>query len=148
MIVPYFRGHGTTRFLSATTPRSTMRSAFALDILALMKALKIDRAIMAGFNWGSRTGDIIAALWPDKVKGLVSVTGYLITNRKANAQPLPPIAEYAGYQYYFSTERGVLGLTEYRNDLAELIWKNNSPTWHFSSATFSRQRRRSPTRTM
>jgi pimeloyl-ACP methyl ester carboxylesterase len=137
VIVPYFRGYGSTTFLSAATPRNVDQAAFALDILALMDALGIREAILAGYDWGSRTGDIIAALWPHRVKALVSVTGYLITNLAANAKPLPPAAENAWwYQYYFSTERGVLGLTEYRAELGEFIWKFNSPTWNFSAATY------------
>jgi pimeloyl-ACP methyl ester carboxylesterase len=112
---------------------------FALDILALMDALEIEKAVLAGYDWGSRTGDIIAALWPERCKALVSVTGYLITNLAANKLPLPPQAEWAWwYQYYFATEKGVLGLQEYRHDLGELIWKFNSPTWHFDDATYDR----------
>ena len=137
VIAPYFRGHGTTTFLSSKTPRNVDQAAFALDILALMDALKIDKAILAGYDWGSRTGDIIAALWPERCKALVSVTGYLITNLAANKLPIPPKSEWDWwYQYYFTTERGVLGLMEYRHDLGELIWKFNSPTWNFSEATY------------
>ena len=137
VIVPYFRGYGATSFLSAATPRNVDQAAFALDILALMDALRIQRAILAGYDWGSRTGDIIAALWPHRCKALVSVTGYLVTNLAANTKPLPPAAENAWwYQYYFSTERGVLGLTEYRSELCEFIWKFNSPTWKFTQATY------------
>lgn len=139
VIVPYLRGHGTTRFLSSKTPRNAQQSAFAVDIVALMDALKIDKAILAGYDWGSRTGDIIAALWPERCKALVSVTGYLIVNVEANKIPTPPKSEWAWwYQYYFSTERGVLGLQEYRRDLAKLVWKFNSPTWNFDEATFDR----------
>ncbi|MFJ4844710.1 alpha/beta fold hydrolase [Streptomyces sp. NPDC088733] len=139
VVVPYLRGHGTTRFLQRSTPRAPQQSAFALDIVALMDALGIKKAILAGFDWGSRTADIIAALWPERVKGLVSVTGYLITNRKANQQPLPPKSEWAWwYQYYFATDRGRLGLERYRSDLARLVWKFNSPTWAFDDATFER----------
>ncbi|MEU6769725.1 alpha/beta hydrolase [Streptomyces sp. NPDC046759] len=139
VIVPYLRGHGTTRFLSSRTPRNAQQSAFAVDIVALMDALRIDRPILAGYDWGSRTGDIIAALWPQRCKALVSVTGYLIANVEANKMPTPPKTEWAWwYQYYFCTERGVLGLQEYRRDLAELVWKFNSPTWHFDEATFDR----------
>jgi pimeloyl-ACP methyl ester carboxylesterase len=137
VIVPYFRGYGTTTFLSSTTPRNVDQAAFALDILALMDALKIEKAILAGYDWGSRTGDIIAALWPQRCKALVSVTGYLIVNLAANKLPIPPKSEWDWwYQYYFSTERGVLGLTEYRYDLGEFVWKFNSPTWKFSEATY------------
>jgi len=139
VIVPYFRGYGTTTFLSSATPRSAEQAAFALDILALMDALKLGKAILAGYDWGARTGDIIAALWPDRCRALVSVSGYLITNLAAERKPLPPKAEWAWwYQYYFATERGVLGLTDYRHDLGELIWKFNSPTWHFDTATYDR----------
>jgi pimeloyl-ACP methyl ester carboxylesterase len=139
VVVPYLRGHGTTRFLSPTTPRDAQQAVFALDIVALMDALGIKKAVLAGFDWGSRTADIIAALWPERVRGLVSVTGYLITNREANKQPVPPKLEWAWwYQYYFTTERGRLGLERYRNDLARLVWKFNSPTWGFDDATFDR----------
>ncbi|MFJ9711094.1 alpha/beta fold hydrolase [Streptomyces sp. NPDC101234] len=139
VIVPYLRGHGTTRFLSSTTPRNAQQSVFAVDIIALLDALRIDKAILAGYDWGSRTGDIIAALWPHRCKALVSVTGYLIANVEANKMPSPPKSEWAWwYQYYFATERGVLGLKEYRRDLARLVWKFNSPTWNFDDATFDR----------
>ncbi|MEV0349335.1 alpha/beta hydrolase [Nonomuraea sp. NPDC050680] len=139
VIVPYLRGHGTTRFLSDRTFRNAQQSVIALDIVALMDALKIKKAILAGFDWGSRTGDIIAALWPERCKALVSVSGYLITNREAQKEPLPPRAELAWwYQYYFATERGRLGLERYRHDFARLIWENVSPTWKFDDATFER----------
>jgi pimeloyl-ACP methyl ester carboxylesterase len=137
VIVPYFRGHGTTTFLNSSTPRTGQQSAVAVDIIALMDALHIDTAVLAGYDWGSRTADIIAALWPHRCTALVSVTGYLITNLRSNLQPLPAKAEWAWwYQYYFCLERGVLGLSENRNSLAELVWTFNSPTWHFSQATF------------
>jgi pimeloyl-ACP methyl ester carboxylesterase len=137
VIVPYFRGYGTTTFLSGSTPRNVDQAAFALDILAMMDALNIQRAILAGYDWGSRTGDIIAALWPQRAKALVSVAGYLITNRAAEKAPLPPKAENEWwYQYYFNTERGVLGLTKYRYDLGLFVWKFNSPTWRFSTETY------------
>jgi pimeloyl-ACP methyl ester carboxylesterase len=139
VIVPYFRGYGTTSFLSPATPRNVDQVAFALDILALMDALKIESALLAGYDWGSRTGDIIAALWPRRCKALVSVSGYLITNLAANKLPLPPAAENDWwYQYYFDTERGVLGLEKYRYELGEFIWKFNSPTWKFSAETYAR----------
>ncbi|GAA4638167.1 alpha/beta hydrolase [Actinoallomurus vinaceus] len=139
VIVPYLRGHGTTRFLSSKTFRNAQQSVIALDIIALMDALKIDKALLAGFDWGSRTADIIAALWPERCKALVSVTGYLITNREKNKLPLPPAAEWAWwYQYYFATERGRLGLEQNRHDFTRLIWKNVSPTWDFDDATFDR----------
>ncbi|KAH7054775.1 alpha/beta hydrolase fold protein [Linnemannia elongata] len=140
VLVPYFRGHGTTTFLSSRTPRTAEQSAFALDIIALMDALKIDKAILAGFDWGTRTGNIIAALWPERCKALVSVSGYLITNLVANLQPLPPQQEWAWwYQYYFATERGELGLThpQYRHDLGNAIWKFNSPRWNYTAATYN-----------
>src|SRR2546422_615843 len=138
-IVPYLRGSGTTRFLSSETFRNAQQSAVALDIIALMDALRIKKAIVAGFDWGSRTAAIIAALWPERCKALVAVSGYLITNLKANLQPLPPAAELGWwYQYYFSTERGALGYTKYRHDFNKLIWKNASPKWDFDDATFDR----------
>ncbi len=138
VVVPYFRGYGSTTFRSARTPRNVDQAAFALDILALMDALKIERAILAGYDWGSRTGDIIAALWPKRVSALVSVAGYLITNLAAERLPLPPAAENAWwYQYYFTTERGVLGLSKYRSEFGKFVWHFNSPTWHFSDKTYS-----------
>ena len=137
VVVPYFRGYGATTFRSSRAPRNADQAAFALDILALMDALKIDQAILAGYDWGSRTADIIAALWPRRVEALVSVTGYLITNLAAERLPLPPAAENAWwYQYYFATERGVLGLQKYRYEMGEFIWHFNSPTWHFSPQTY------------
>jgi pimeloyl-ACP methyl ester carboxylesterase len=138
VIVPYIRGYGSTTFLSPGTPRNVDQAAFALDTLALMDALGIKKPILAGYDWGSRTGDIIAALWPERVKALVSVSGYLITNLAANKLPLPPKAENAWwYQYYFTTERGVLGLTKYRYDFGLFTWKFNSPTWKFSTETYN-----------
>lgn len=137
-IVPYMRGHGTTTFLSSLTPRDAQQSVMALDVIALMDALKIEKAILAGYDLGSRSADIIAALWPQRCRALVSTTGYLITNPVANLAPARPALEWAfWYQYYFSTERGLRGLTEYRHDLGELIWKFNSPTWNFSEATYN-----------
>ncbi|MFE2546744.1 alpha/beta fold hydrolase [Actinacidiphila glaucinigra] len=139
VIVPHLRGHGTTRFLSPRAFRNAQQSVVALDVIALMNALRIEKAVLAGYDWGSRTADIIAAVWPERCKALVSVTGYLITNRDANKQPLPPKAEWAWwYQYYFATERGRLGLEENRHDLARLVWEFNSPTWEFDDATFRR----------
>jgi pimeloyl-ACP methyl ester carboxylesterase len=139
VIVPYLRGYGTTRFLSSDTHRSGEHAAFAVDAIALMDALKIERAIFAGFDWGSRTADILAAIWPQRCRALVSVSGYLITNLKAQQQPLPPKAELGWwYQYYFSTERGVLGYTKYRYDFNKLIWTIASPKWHFTDATYDR----------
>ncbi|MET9470789.1 alpha/beta hydrolase [Streptomyces sp. NPDC002922] len=141
VIVPYLRGHGTTRFLSSRTFRNAQQSAIALDIIALMDVLKIEKAVLAGFDWGSRTADIIAALSPERVKALVSVSGYLVTNLEANKQPLPPKAEYAWwYQYYFATERGRLAMEDKtkRHDLTRLVWDTVSPTWGFDDATFER----------
>ncbi|MGY0057689.1 alpha/beta fold hydrolase [Streptomyces sp. LZ34] len=141
VIVPYLRGHGTTRFLSDRTFRNAQQSAVALDIVALMDALKIERAVLAGFDWGSRTADIIAALWPERCKALVSVSGYLITNLEANLKPISAKAEYAWwYQYYFSTERGRLAMEDktHRREVARLVWETVSPTWDFDDATFER----------
>ncbi|MFF0269697.1 alpha/beta fold hydrolase [Kribbella sp. NPDC004536] len=139
VVVPYFRGHGSTTFRSSDTPRNVDQAAFALDIVALMDALKIHRAVLAGYDWGSRTADIIAALWPERVQALVSVTGYLITNLEFNKKPLPPGAENAWwYQYYFATERGVQGLHQYKREIGEFIWKFNSPTWKYTAETYAR----------
>ena len=139
VIVPYFRGYGTTRFLSGDTFRNGQQSVMALDIIALMDALKIQKAVLAGFDWGARTADIMAALWPERCKALVSVSGYLIGSVKANQQPLPPQAELAWwYQFYFSTERGRLGYDKNRHDFTKLIWQTASPKWHFDDATFER----------
>jgi pimeloyl-ACP methyl ester carboxylesterase len=139
VIVPYLRGYGTTRFRSSDTFRNAQQSAVALDIIALMDALEIKSAIVAGFDWGARTADIIAALWPQRCKALVAVSGYLITNLKANLQPLPPEAEWGWwYQYYFSTERGRAGYDRYRRDFNKLIWKIASPKWNFDDATYER----------
>ncbi len=138
-IVPYLRGYGTTRFLSGDTFRNGQQSAVALDVIALMDALEIQKAIIAGFDWGARTADIMAALWPERCKAIVSVSGYLITSLEANLQPLPPAGEYGWwYQYYFSTERGRAGYDRYRHDFNKLIWKNVSPRWDFDDATFDR----------
>ncbi|MGW2311300.1 alpha/beta fold hydrolase [Actinomadura luteofluorescens] len=141
VIVPYLRGHGTTRFLSARTFRNAQQSVIALDVIALMDALGIEKAVLAGFDWGSRTADIVAALWPERCKALVSVSGYLVTDREANLRPLPPKAEHAWwYQYYFATERGRLAMEDERkrHDLARLVWDTVSPTWGFDDATFER----------
>jgi pimeloyl-ACP methyl ester carboxylesterase len=139
VIVPYLRGYGTTSFLSKETFRNGQQSAVALDVIALMDALRIRKAIVAGFDWGARTADIVAALWPDRCKALVSVSGCLITNLKANLQPLPPKAELGWwYQYYFATERGARGYSENRREFNKLIWKNVSPKWDFDDATFDR----------
>jgi pimeloyl-ACP methyl ester carboxylesterase len=139
VIVPYLRGYGTTRFLSGGTFRNGEQAVVAVDIIALMDALKIEKAIVAGYDWGARTADIMAALWPQRCKALVSVSGYLITNLKANQQPLPPQAELGWwYQYYFATERGRIGYDRNRHDFAKLIWKIASPKWDFDEATFER----------
>ncbi|WP_331748940.1 MULTISPECIES: alpha/beta hydrolase [unclassified Streptomyces] len=141
VIAPHLRGHGTTRFLSARTFRNAQQSAIALDIIALMDALKIEKAVLAGFDWGSRTAGIIAALWPERCKALVSVGGYLITNLAANLEPLTPTAEHAWwYQYYFATERGRKAMEDptKRHDLNRLVWDTVSPTWDFDDATFER----------
>lgn len=139
VIAPYLRGFGTTRFLSSTTVRNAQQAAVAVDAIALMDALEIDKAILAGFDWGARTADIMAVLWPQRCLGLVSVSGYLIGTPAANKKPLPPAAEYAWwYQYYFATERGREGYDQYRRDFAKLIWQLASPKWKFSDATFDR----------
>lgn len=137
VITPYLRGFGTTRFLSDKTMRNGQQSAVASDIIALMDALKIGKAIVGGFDWGARTADVMAALWPERVKGLVSVSGYLITNLEANKKPLPPAAELGWwYQYYFSTERGEKGYKDNTYDFNKLIWKIASPLWNFDKATY------------
>jgi pimeloyl-ACP methyl ester carboxylesterase len=139
VIVPYLRGYGTTRFLSSDTFRNAQQSAVALDVVKLMDALGIKKAIIGGFDWGSRTADIVAALWPDRCIGLVAVSGYLITNVEAQRKPLPPAAELGWwYQYYFATERGRTGYGENRHDFDKLIWKIASPAWKFDDATFDR----------
>ena len=139
VIVPYLRGYGTTRFLSSTTPRNGQQSVIAIDILALLDALRIKRAILGGFDWGARTADIIAAIFPERCTGLVSVSGYLIGSQQAGQVPLPPPAEYQWwYQYYFATERGRAGYEKYRHDFARLIWQLASPIWHFDDASFTR----------
>jgi len=139
VIVPYLRGYGSTSFLSPATFRNGQQAAVAVDIIALMDALEIDRAILGGFDWGSRTACVMAALWPERCKALVSVSGYLITSLKGNLQPLPPAAELGWwYQYYFATERGVSGYSKNRHDFNKLIWKTASPKWNFDDATFER----------
>lgn len=139
VIVPYLRGHGQTRFLSEETARNGQQAATAVDIVALMDALKIDRAILAGFDWGARTANAIAALWPERCKAMVSVSGYLIGSPAANKIPLPPKAEWQWwYQYYFATDRGRAGYDLYRRDFGKLIWQIASPKWNFDEATFDR----------
>ena len=139
VIVPYLRGYGATRFLSSDTMRNGQPSAVAVDIIALMDALKIQKAVLAGFDWGARTADIIAALWPQRCKALVSVSGYLISSQASGELPLPPAAELQWwYQFYFATDRGKAGYDKNRRDFAKLIWRQASPKWNFDDATFDR----------
>ena len=139
VIVPYLRGYGTTRFLSNDTPRNGQQSVVAVDVIALMDALAIKQAVIGGFDWGARTANIIAALWPERCKAMVSVSGYLIGNQQAGKAPLPPNAELQWwYQYYFATERGRIGYDKYRHDFSKLIWQIASPKWDFDDATFDR----------
>jgi len=139
VIVPYLRGYGTTRFLANDTFRNGQQSAVVLDIVAFMDALKIPKAILAGFDWGARTADIIAALLPERCKGLVSVSGYLVGNPAANKKPLPPKTEFAWwYEYYFATQNGLAGYGKYTHEFAKLIWQQASPKWNFDDATFDR----------
>jgi pimeloyl-ACP methyl ester carboxylesterase len=139
VIVPYLRGYGPTRFLSSETVRNGQQSVVAVDIIALMDALKIDKATIAGFDWGARTACIMAALWPERCKAMVSVSGYLIGNQESGKMPLPPKAELQWwYQYYFATERGRAGYDKYRHDFSRLIWQIASPKWNFDDATFDR----------
>jgi len=139
VIVPFLRGFGGTVFRSADTPRNAQQAALGLDVIALMDALKIPRAVIGGFDWGARTANIVAALWPDRCQAMVSVSGYLIGSQKANEAPLSPAAELAWwYQFYFATERGRLGYERNRHDFAKLIWRTASPKWGFDDATFDR----------
>lgn len=139
VFVPYLRGYGTTTFKATATFRNAQQSRVALDIIAFMDALNIQKAIVGGFDWGSRTADILAALWPQRVAGIVSVSGYLLTAPSLQQKPLPPAAELGWwYQYYFSTDRGVLGYTQYTYDFNLLIWKTVSPKWKFDTATYDR----------
>jgi pimeloyl-ACP methyl ester carboxylesterase len=139
VIIPHLRGYGTTRFLSGETMRNGEPAALAADIVALMDALKIRQATLAGFDWGARTANIIAALWPERVKAMVSVSGYLISSQEAGKMPLPPGAELQWwYQFYFATERGRAGYEKNRHDFARLIWKLASPKWNFDDATYDR----------
>jgi pimeloyl-ACP methyl ester carboxylesterase len=139
VIIPYLRGYGTTRFLSKDTVRSGQPVAVSADIIALMDALKIEKATLAGYDWGARTANIIAALWPERCKAMVSVSGYLIGSQEAGKMPLPPKAELQWwYQFYFATERGREGYAKYRHDFAKLIWQIASPKWAFDDATFDR----------
>ena len=139
VIIPYLRGYGETRFLSADTFRNGQPAAVARDTVALMDALKIPNAILAGFDWGARSADIIAAIWPDRCRGLVSVSGYLIGSQQSGKTPLPPEGEFQWwYQFYFATERGRAGYEKYHHDFARLIWRLASPKWDFDAATFER----------
>jgi len=139
VITPYLRGYGATRFLADDTFRNGQPAALAGDAIALMDALHIERAVLAGFDWGARTADIVAALWPERVRGLVAVSGYLIGSQEAGKQPLPPEAELQWwYQFYFATERGRLGYERNRQAFARLIWRLASPQWTFDDATFAR----------
>ncbi|MFC4314322.1 alpha/beta fold hydrolase [Steroidobacter flavus] len=139
VIVPHLRGYGSTRFLSKDTLRNGEPAALAADVIGLMDALKIDRAVLAGFDWGARSADIVAALWPERVKALVSVSGYLIGSQAAGQQPLPPKAELQWwYQFYFATDRGRAGYAKYTHDFAKQIWQLASPQWQFDDATFER----------
>ncbi|HET6889522.1 MAG TPA: alpha/beta hydrolase [Pyrinomonadaceae bacterium] len=139
VIVPYLRGYGTTRFRSADTLRNGQQSALAVDVIALMDALKIEKAIVGGCDWGARTANIMAALWPERCKAMVSVSGYLIGSQAANRMPLPPKAELEWwYQFYFATERGKTGYEKYTRDFNRLIWQLASPKWKFDNATFDR----------
>jgi pimeloyl-ACP methyl ester carboxylesterase len=139
VVVPFLRGYGTTRFLSEQTFRNGQQSVLAVDAVALMDALEIERAVLAGFDWGARTADVVAALWPERCMGLVSVSGYLIGSQEAGKLPLLPQAELQWwYQFYFATERGRGGYDKYRHDFAKLIWRTASPKWNFDDATFER----------
>ena len=139
VIVPYLRGYGTTRFLREHTVRNGQQSVVAVDAVALMDALGIEQAVLGGCDWGARTADILAALWPERCTALVSVSGYLIGSQEANKMPLPPEAELRWwYQYYFATERGRAGYDQNRRDFAKLIWQLASPKWDFDDATFDR----------
>ena len=139
VIVPYVRGYGTTRFLSAATARNGEQAALAVDVIALMDALGIEKAVLGGCDWGARTACVVAARWAERCRAIVSVSGYLIGSQDANRVPLPPKAELQWwYQYYFATERGVAGYTEYRRDFAKLIWQLASPQWEFDGAIFQR----------
>jgi pimeloyl-ACP methyl ester carboxylesterase len=139
VLVPYVRGYGATRFLSDQTFRNGQPAAVAVDVIDFMDALKIEKAILAGFDWGARSADIVAALWPERVKALVAVSGYLIGSQEAGKMPLPPKAELEWwYQFYFATERGKIGYEKYRKEFSKLIWQLASPKWQFDDATFDR----------
>jgi pimeloyl-ACP methyl ester carboxylesterase len=139
VLVPFVRGYGSTQFLSDGTPRNGQQAAVAGDVVAFLDALGIEQAVLAGFDWGARSADVVAALWPDRCTALVSVSGYLIGSQAANAAPLPPAAEYPWwYQFYFATERGRAGYERYRREFTRLIWRLASPRWAFDDATFDR----------
>ena len=139
VIVPYLRGYGTTRFLSGDTMRNGQQSALAVDVIDLMDALGIESAVVAGCDWGARSANIVAALWPERCTAMVSVSGYLIGSQAANSAPLPPPAELSWwYQYHFATERGRIGYDKYRHEFAKLIWHTASPKWNFDDKTFDR----------
>jgi pimeloyl-ACP methyl ester carboxylesterase len=139
VVVPFLRGYGTTRFLSDTTMRNGQQSALAVDAIVLMDALGMETAVVGGFDWGARTANVLAALWPDRCKAMVSVSGYLIGSQAANRNPLPPAVELQWwYQYYFATERGRAGYDQHRREFAKLIWHSASPRWNFDDATFER----------
>src|SRR5256885_14366644 len=139
VLVPYLRGYGPTRFLSSAAFRNGQPSALAVDVTDFMDALKIEKATLAGFDWGARSADIVAALWPERCKALVAVSGYLIGNQEAGRIPLPPKAELEWwYQLYFATERGRAGYEKYRREFSKLIWQIASPKWSFADATFDR----------
>jgi pimeloyl-ACP methyl ester carboxylesterase len=139
VVVPFLRGYGTTRFVSDDTMRNGQQSALAVDVIDLMDALGIESATVAGFDWGARTANVVAALWPERCTAMVSVSGYLIGNQEANKAPLRPSAELSWwYQYYFATERGRAGYDKYRHEFAKLIWHTASPRWDFDDATFDR----------
>lgn len=139
VIVPYLRGHGSTRFLDSNTPRSGQQGAIGVDVIALMDALKLNRAVLAGYDWGGRAACVAAALWPERCAGLVSVNSYLIQDIAKAGMPVSPSIESGlWYQYYFQTERGRAGLTANRREMARTLWMRNSPNWHFSEATLTR----------
>jgi pimeloyl-ACP methyl ester carboxylesterase len=139
VVVPYLRGYGTTSFLDPAAVRNGQQSALAVDAVALLDALDVESAVIGGFDWGARTADVVAALWPQRCRGLVSVSGYLIGSQQANRAPLPPQAELAWwYQFYFATDRGRAGYEKYRREFSRLIWHTASPQWHFDDATFDR----------
>jgi pimeloyl-ACP methyl ester carboxylesterase len=139
VLVPYLRGYGATRFLSSETFRNGQPSALAVDLIEFMNALRIEKAVLAGFDWGARTADIVAALWPERTKGLVAVSGYLIGSQEVGKMPLPPKAEFEWwYQFYFATDRGRLGYEKNRHDFNKLIWQIASPKWKFDDATYAR----------